>query len=56
MPDSDLHIADWLSQHNHEEKKDEEIANMKLSFSTIDTQSKHHCMHNNARHPKGNTK
>ena len=34
-PGPDLFMADWLSQHNHNENKDKEIIGMQISINTI---------------------
>ena len=35
MPGPHLFMADWLSRHNHKENKDEEITDIQISISLI---------------------
>ena len=36
-PSPDLYIVDWLSQHNHAENRDGEIAGMNISIYILNT-------------------
>ena len=36
-PSANLYIADWLSQHNHTENRDQDIAGVNINIHTVST-------------------